>query len=524
MMKTLLDINSMTVEQKLGMVFCARKFDEDSLDFTIELIKKRALGCVQCSPFQQDIVDRILAAADYPILVFCDTELGFPSSKLPKIPPISLAACGEPKYYEAFARCIADDARKAGFNGTWGPVIDVLRGDGPCRVHRYFSDDPKKTSDAAAIMANEFKKSGYLSTGKHYLGGHNFPGDKHMTEGTSDVSLEELISFDMLPYTELMEKGLLPCIMTSHEIYDNIDPDYPASLSKKCIDIIRNMGFDGVCFTDSFAMMAVLQRYGEENIYGMAIAAGNDVVLPNYRTGTREAFEMLKKNFEDGAFSMERLDEAVRRVLTAQEFCEKNRINNNPATEEDKALLYDVARDCITAVTDEGVSPALTGNNEDRLFIILTPNEFSLDKNNPEITLDQWYFPDKVAKKIEETFPGSGITFLPEFPAAKHNDYVLNMATKYKEVVFVTFCVTAAYVGTDGLTRRAEAVINAIASSKKLSTIVHFGNPYALKYISKVPRKIFGYIIAESQDYAIDVLAGKLEAKGKLPFDIETSN
>ena len=43
MMKTLLDINSMTVEQKLGMVFCARKFDEDSLDFTIELIKKRAL-------------------------------------------------------------------------------------------------------------------------------------------------------------------------------------------------------------------------------------------------------------------------------------------------------------------------------------------------------------------------------------------------------------------------------------------------------------------------------------------------
>ena len=221
---------------------------------------------------------------------------------------------------------------------------------------------------------------------------------------------------------------------------------------------------------------------------------------------------------------MERLDEAVRRVLTAQEFCEKNKVNKNPATEEDKALLYDVARDCITAVTEEGVSPALIGKNEDRLFIILTPNEFVVDKNNPEITLEQWYFPDKIAKKLEATFPGSGITFLPEFPAAKDNDCVLNMATKYKEVVFVTFCATAAYVGTDGLTRRAEAVINAIARSGKLSTVVHFGNPFALKNLIKVPRTIFGYIIAESQDYAIDVLAGKLEAKGKLPFDIENAD
>ena len=98
---------------------------------------------------------------------------------------------------------------------------------------------------------------------------------------------------------------------------------------------------------------------------------------------------------------------------------------------------------------------------------------------------------------------------------------MLRAATGYDEVVFVTFCTTACYLGTDSLTRRTEAVLNALASSKKLSTIVHFGNPHALLPVKHVPRKIFGYMIPESQDYAIDVIAGKLEAKGTLPFKIE---
>jgi len=521
----LLDINTMTVEQKLGMVYCARKFDDmDSIDFTVELIKKRALGCVQLPPNRTDIIEEVLSAADYPILVFCDTEMGYPTSKLPKIPLMSLAACDEPKYYEAFARCIADDAKKAGFNGTWGPVIDVLRGDGPCKVYRHFSDDPQKVANAAAIIANEYKKSGYLSTGKHYPGGHDCPFDTHMTEGISEVPEKELTDFDLLPYTSLMEKGLLPCIMTAHTVYSKIDTEYPASLSKKCIDILRNKGFDGVCFTDSFAMMGVLQKYGEENIYGMAIAAGNDIVLPNFRHTARETFEMLKKNFEDGAFSMERLDEAVRRVLAAQEFCEKNKINKNPASADDKSLLYDVARDCITAVTDEGVSPVLADDNKDRMFIIVTPNEYKADTDNPEITTGPWYSPMRVAGAVEEDFPKAAITFIPEFSSDRDNDRVLTLATEYKEVVFVTFCTTTSYLGTDGLTRRTESVINALANSEKISAIVHFGNPYALKTVGPIPRKIFGYMIPDSQRFAIDVLAGKLEAKGKLPFNTQAEN
>lgn len=514
-------VAQMSIEQKLGMVFCARRFQEEDIQFVIELVKKRALGCVQLYPQCPEITERILSEADYPILIFNDTEQGFPTSKLPKIPLISLAACNNKDYYRSFAKAIAEEALAAGFNGTWGPVVDILQGDGPCSVSRHFSDDPMKVAEAAETIAEVFKQNGYLSTGKHYPGGGgDCPYDTHMTEGFSNVTAQRLIDFNFIPYLHLHKKGLLPCIMTGHTVYRNIDPDYPASLSKKVIDLIRNLGFDGVTFTDSLAMMGVLQKYGEENVYGLAVAAGNDIILPNYRTSVKDAFEMLKKNYEDGVFSEERLNEAVRRVLTAQEFVSKKAENPTVFTKEDEENLYAVAKDCITAITDEGVTPALTGDNKDKLFIVIKEQK-DVGEIGQEISMAGWYKPEAIAEKIKKEFPESGVVFLSEFPNSVENERVLNLSTKYKEVVFVTFCTTTSYLGTDCMTRRIEMMIDCMTHSGKVSTILHFGNPFALKNLPHIKRKIFGYLIPESQIYAIDVLAGKLEAKGTLPFQID---
>lgn len=515
-----LNIENMTIEQKLGMVFCARKFSEEDIEFIIELIKKHALGCVQLPANYPGIVERILKEADYPILVFNDAEDGFPTTDLPKIPLMSLAACNKKEYYQAFAKGVVRDAKAAGFNGNWGPVIDVLRCDGPCKVSRHFSDSPQKVAEAAEEISRIYKQNHYLSTGKHYPGGEDVAFDTHMAEGASNVSEEELIEFDLVPYMHLYEKGLLPCIMTRHTIFNKIDPEYPASLSKKVIDIIRRYGYEGVVFTDSLAMMGILQKYGEANAYGLAIAAGNDIILPNYRTPVKEAFEMLVKEYYDGAFSEERLNDAVRHVLAAQAFVGEEPENPTVFTEDDRSILDNVARDCITAITDEGIDASLSGNNKDRLFVIIE-DATTVGGIQAEISTSKWYYPQKIAEKIRKEFPESGIEFLPEFSGQKDNERVLVAATKYKEVVFITYCTTECYLGTDCLTRRTEAVINCLIQSGKVSTVLHFGNPYALKTISHVPRKLFGYTITESQIHAIDVLSGKIKAKGTLPFEIE---
>lgn len=516
-----LKLEEMTLEQKLGMVLCARRFQEEDVEYIIERVKNHALGCIQGQAAQPEILEKILAAADYPLLVINDTETGFPTSDLPKIPLNSLAAADDPKYLRAFARGIVSDAQKAGFNGTWGPVVDILECNGPCKVSRCFSDDKKRVAELAAEIAKVYKDNHYLSCGKHYPGSSGMAIDTHMQEGISTLSEEYIEENNFYPYEYLLKEGLLPSVMIGHTCYGNIDPDFPASLSKICIDKLRNIGFDGVLFTDSFAMMGILQRFGEENIYGMAIAAGNDIVLPNYRTAVKDCFDLLRKNYEAGAFSMERLDEAVRRVLTAMEFVGTAPEHPTPFTEEDRVLLDEVAEKCISAVTDEGVSAALPDPEKERLFIVLIQNEKDANISSAEIVTASWYDPDRVAARIKENFPGATVEFIPEFSNSQHHEYILNKATAFREVVVVTFCNTTSYLGTDGLTRRSEAWINGLQHSGKISAIVHFGNPYALEAIGHVARRIFGYMIPASQEFAIDVLAGKIPAEGKLPFAVD---
>lgn len=510
----------MTVEQKLGMTYCARPNSSEDFEFVFELIKKRALGCVQVAPTRPERVKQIKDLADYPILIICDCETGFPTSDIPKIPLVALSACNNEEYYRVFAKGVATEAKKIGFNGTWSPVVDVLHCDGPAKIYRHLSDDPMRVAKAAEIISEVYRQYGYMSCGKHYPGGKDMPYDNHMAPVPSQKTKEELLECDLVPYKYLMEKGLLPSIMTSHGVFANIDPDTPGTLSPKVQNIIREMGFDGVTFTDSFAMMAILQKYGEENVLGMAIAAGNDIVLPNYRTRDRIAFAQLQKNYADGMFTEERLNEAARRVLTLLDFLGTEPETNEPFTEEDRKMFDSMAKDCITAVCDEGVSPALDPDKK-HLFVVMTDNTFTEDDNLMETTTQNWYQPKVIVNKIRQEFPEAGIIYLPELANQKQNEAVFLEAAKYDDVVFVTFCMTQAYLGTDCLTRRVESVIDCINLSNKLAGVLHFGNPFALQPLMHVKRKIFGYIMPDTQPHCIDVLAGKLPARGTLPFNIQ---
>ncbi len=516
----LLKLEELTTEQKLGMTYCARPDKPEDFDCVIEMVKNHALGSVQVSPTQPEMVKRIKEAADYPILIICDCERGFPTSDLPKISLAALSACDNEEYYRVFAKGVATEAMKVGFNGTWSPVVDILFENGPSSVMRKLSDDPMRVAKAAEIIARVYKQYGYMSSAKHYPGGRKPPYDGHMAPTPSYDTVEDLKASSLIPYKYLMEKGLLPSILTSHTTLQKIDPDTPGTLSAKVQNIIREMGFDGVTFTDSLAMMAILQVYGEERVYGMCIAAGNDIVLPNYRTRVRDAFEMLKKNYyEDGMFSEERLNEAARRVLELHAFLGAEPECKDPLTKEEIEIFNNMAKDCITAVCDDDVTPALDPDKS-HLFVILTDTSFVEDKNRMEITNTVWYYPQIIAEKIRKEFPDAGVMYLTEFPNTTQNEKVLLEAAKYDDVTFLTFCTSPAYQGTDGLTRRVENLIDCVNLAGKLAAVAHFGNPFALEPLMHVKRKLFGYTMPESQSYTIEVLAGKLPAKGNLPFRI----
>ncbi len=518
------DPKQLTVEQKIGQMLCFRGAHKESeIPFALELIKNHALGCVQVvlNDKTKKMVERLQSAADYPILFINDMERGYPPSKLPKIPLMTLAACPDPAYLRAFAEAIVAEAKADGLSGCWGPVLDVIWGDGPVRIGRTFGNNPDRVSACAAAIAEVFAENNFLGSGKHYPGCGRSEMDTHMAAEDIDLTMDDLFKVNLAPYRYLIERDLLPSVMVDHGIFTAIDPDLPASLSKKALDILRrDLGYDGLVYTDSLAMMAILQKYGDKCL-GMAAGAGNDIILPDYRISHKQAYEQMLQNYRDGLFTEEQLDNAARRIHAAQQYIAQPPKKKAVITEQTVRLLDATMRDCITALCDDGLTAALPDPNKRRLFVVLTPQGYDQSAPITEITSDKWYKPERVAAAIKENFPTSDIFFLPEFPTPSENDQALTRAIGFDEVVLVTYCETAAYMGTDSMTRRAEALCNALILSDKVSAVVHFGNPYALVPLKHSKRKLFGYTAPASQLYAMQVLAGKIPARGVLPFDID---
>ena len=129
---------------------------------------------------------------------------------------------------------------------------------------------------------------------------------------------------------------------------------------------------------------------------------------------------------------------------------------------------------------------------------------------------ESWYRPDLITECIEKAFPNSNVTAIDQFPSAAQNCRLLQMANDYEDVIFITFVDTMAYVGPDCLTSRILAVMQALLINKKLSTVVHFGNPAVLEPLPHIPRVLIGILADENVASAIEILAGDYQAKGVL--------
>ena len=518
----MLSVKEMTPEQKLGRVLCIRHFKtQEDIDFALELVKKQACGALQI-PFNKktrELVKLFRDAAEYPVIIVNDMESKFPLSSLPPTNMMTLAACNNLEYVRAFAASVASMAKSYGYSGCWSPIIDIARGANPTGIGRIASDSPEYTEEIATEILKVFDSYNFHGTAKHYPGSSGTPYDTHMVEDAILDSEEELCEFNLKPYLALMEKGLLPAIMSRHAAVKYFD-NFPTSLSKKAIDMIRKRGFNGVFYTDSLAMSGIMQKYGDKDAMAMALMAGNDIILTNFRTPLKELYGMMLESYREGKITDERLDEAVTRVMALEQYCAKEPENPYPVPDNIEEIIQAISRDCITADCAAGISTAID-TDTDRLFIIVTPQSCENEFDTPEIASEKWYSPQNICNAIKSNFPNSHIELIKEFPTALDNDRVITTAAKFNEVVFVTFCSAAAYQGTNCLTRRIEAVITSLALPKKICAIVHFGNPLALSNIDcieNVPRIIFGYGAPPSQQYAIDVLAGKIKAKGEMPF------
>lgn len=216
---------------------------------------------------------------------------------------------------------IAEMLKGCGLNLNLAPVADLNSNkDNPIigGVERSFSVDGHTVAQHAIAWINSHRERGILTCLKHFPGHGSSKSDSHL--GFVNIS-KSWDKSELLPYKLLTEAEMVDMVMVGHLYNENIDPLYPATLSKETVDNLlrKRMGFNGVVISDDMQMKAITNEYGLEEACIRAIGAGVDlIIIGNNLNYDPQIFSKVKNAVvsavESGTLIEEQVRKAYRRI------------------------------------------------------------------------------------------------------------------------------------------------------------------------------------------------------------------
>ncbi|MHB1179917.1 MAG: glycoside hydrolase family 3 N-terminal domain-containing protein, partial [Daejeonella sp.] len=289
-------------------------------------------------------------------------------------------------------------------------------------------------------------------------------------------------------------------------------PNLPSTLSQPIVTGIlkEEMGFKGLVFSDAMGMKGVVKFFpnGEADVRG--IIAGNDVI--ELSENSARAMKLVRKAIRSNRLSWERVNESVRKILTAKYWVGLNKLQ--PVNTNN--LVADLNRPEALVLNQRLADAAVTVLNSDSQIR-------SLDKNKKTAVISMGStsltpFQDLIKAGLDNSMN----FILTKNASADDIANVTKELRNYDQVI----------VGIHDMRKRPPAVLD-YSNNMKLfiaqlarmnSTIAVFANPYTiagLPGIEAVRTLIMNYQnTVEAQNATARVITGKLIASGKLPVTI----
>jgi beta-N-acetylhexosaminidase len=268
------------------------------------------------------------APADTPLLVSIDQEGGVvqrvraPATVWP--PMLAVGAAGDPARTAAVGRALGEELAALGVGWDFAPVLDVHTNPAnPVIGNRAFGTTPGAVAAQAIAFWRGLRGAGLVGCGKHFPGHGDTQADSHFELPVVPHDLERLRRVELAPFAAAAAAGI-EALMTAHVLYPALDPDRPATLSRRiATELLRGeLGFRGVLVSDDLGMKAVADRYPVEELATGAIAAGCDHLLirePEARQVA--AFEAIVRAAEARADFRARVEESAARVAALKAAC-----------------------------------------------------------------------------------------------------------------------------------------------------------------------------------------------------------
>lgn len=232
--------------------------------------------------------------------------------------PLATAASFDPAVAERNQTIAAAEARALGIHWTFAPMIDIARDPRWGRLIEGAGEDPYLGAAMAEAQVRGFQGGcigapGHIIAGPKHFVGYGAPVGGRDYDSTY-MSDSELHNVYLPPFKAAIDAGA-GNIMSAYMDFN----DVPASANKMLLtDVLRGeLGFKGWVVTDASAVHNLVKQGFATDTSDAAIralTAGIDMEM----SMTPNAFITLAKAVRAGKLPVERLNEAVRRVLAAK--------------------------------------------------------------------------------------------------------------------------------------------------------------------------------------------------------------
>ena len=275
--------------------------------------------------------------------------------------PLGLSASWDTSLIKRSARIAANEATADGLSWVYSPMVDIARDPRWGRIAEGSGEDAFLGSQIAKAMVEGYqendlsKDSTVMACVKHYaLYGAAEAGRDY---NTVDMSKVRMYNEYLPPYKAAVDAGV-GSVMTSFNTVDGI----PASANRFLLtDVLRKQwGFRGLVVSD-YTSISEMSNHGLGNLQTVSAKSLNagmdmDMVSEGFLT-------TLKKSLQEGKVSLQKIDEACRKVLEAKyklglfddpyRYCNEERAKSELMSDSNLQAAREIAERCFVLLKNE---------------------------------------------------------------------------------------------------------------------------------------------------------------------------
>lgn len=471
------------------------------------------------------LLNHMQEIAKVPLWITADFEGGvglryMGATRLPRAMAMGATANEEMAYHAG--RITAEEARAVGVHVNFYPVVDVNNNArNPIINIRSFGGDPKTVSRMARAYIRGSQAAGVMATAKHFPGHGDTSTDSHLELPSVDIDRARLDAIELPPFRAAVEEGV-GGVMSAHIALPRIETaGLPATLSQMMLtDVLRGeLKFGGVIFTDAMNMQGIAAHYPEGEAAVRSIKAGADVVL--YPPNVEKAFLGLKQAAQSGEITEARIDESVRRILTAKarigldknRFTDISKLDRVLGSREHQQSAQQIIENAITLVRDKrGVLPLKLRPEQKVLFITMVDNGEGWRDGGPGRAF---------LAGLTERHSATTNVYVTDKTAPAEFELIKKLAALSDVVIVNGFIRISAFKGTIDMTEGELGLLKHLSASEKPFVFVLYGSPYLISFVPELPTYILAYeYYPAAEAAALRAVLGEIDFKGKLPVEL----